>query len=250
MGGLAEAQLADAADAIAKRDTMLAERAISGDPDIDALQQQIEDQALKLLALRQPMAVDLRETLAAIKIASELERIGDLAKNIAKISMARQLLTWIYYAMRDGQVRSLAAAARQAHADAVGAHGRARHPAEQLALLKPRVEDALATLAPLMTRAEEVRQLAELAEGRGANQYKMTLSSFVLAARLEEVVRRLESPQLSLDDAMKLFDEGVALSRECQKQLEEAEGSVEILLKKADGKLAAEPFGPEGESES
>ena len=84
MGGLAEAQLADAADAIAKRDTMLAERAISGDPDIDALQQQIEDQALKLLALRQPMAVDLRETLAPIKIASELERIGDLAKNIAK----------------------------------------------------------------------------------------------------------------------------------------------------------------------
>lgn len=69
-------------------------------------------------------------------------------------------------------------------------------------------------------------------------------------ARLEEVVRRLESPQLSLDDAMKLFEEGVALSRECQKQLEEAEGRVEILLKKADGKLTAEPFDPEGESES
>ena len=69
-------------------------------------------------------------------------------------------------------------------------------------------------------------------------------------ARLEEVVRRLESPQLSLDDAMKLFEEGVALSRECQKQLEEAEGRVEILLKKADGKLAAEPFDPEPESES
>jgi exodeoxyribonuclease VII small subunit len=69
-------------------------------------------------------------------------------------------------------------------------------------------------------------------------------------ARLEEVVRRLESPQLSLDDAMKLFEEGVALSRECQKQLEEAEGRVEILLKKADGKLAAEPFDPERENES
>ena len=67
--------------------------------------------------------------------------------------------------------------------------------------------------------------------------------------RLEEVVRRLESPQLSLDDAMKLFEEGVALSRECQKQLEDAEGRVEILLKKADGKLAAEPFEPEGENE-
>ncbi len=68
--------------------------------------------------------------------------------------------------------------------------------------------------------------------------------------RLEEVVRRLESPQLSLDDAMKLFEEGVALSRECQKQLEEAEGRVEILLKKADGKLSAVPFDPETESGS
>jgi len=69
-------------------------------------------------------------------------------------------------------------------------------------------------------------------------------------ARLEEVVRKLESPQLSLDEAMKLFEEGVTLSRECQKQLEEAEGKVEILLKKADGKLVAEPFEPEGEGET
>jgi exodeoxyribonuclease VII small subunit len=69
-------------------------------------------------------------------------------------------------------------------------------------------------------------------------------------ARLEEVVRKLESPQLSLDEAMRLFEEGVGLSRECQKQLEEAEGRVEILLKKADGKMAAEPFEPEGENQS
>ncbi len=69
-------------------------------------------------------------------------------------------------------------------------------------------------------------------------------------ARLEEVVRKLESPNLSLDDAMKLFEEGVTLSRECQKQLEEAEGRVEILLKKADGKIAAEPFEPEAEEQS
>ena len=66
-------------------------------------------------------------------------------------------------------------------------------------------------------------------------------------ARLEEVVRKLESPQLSLDEAMKLFEEGVELSRECQKQLQQAEGRVEILLKKADGKLAVEPFEPQGE---
>jgi exodeoxyribonuclease VII small subunit len=69
-------------------------------------------------------------------------------------------------------------------------------------------------------------------------------------ARLEEVVRKLESPQLSLDEAMKLFEEGVGLSRECQKQLEEAEGKVEILLKKADGQMVAEPFEAEGENNS
>jgi exodeoxyribonuclease VII small subunit len=67
-------------------------------------------------------------------------------------------------------------------------------------------------------------------------------------ARLEEVVKRLESADLSLDEAMRLFEEGVKLSRECQKQLEDAEGRVEILLKKADGKVVAEPFEPEDES--
>jgi exodeoxyribonuclease VII small subunit len=69
-------------------------------------------------------------------------------------------------------------------------------------------------------------------------------------ARLEEVVRRLESPQLSLDEAMKLFEEGVGLSRECQKQLEEAEGRVDILLKKTDGRMVTEVFEPEGENKS
>jgi exodeoxyribonuclease VII small subunit len=68
--------------------------------------------------------------------------------------------------------------------------------------------------------------------------------------RLEEVVKKLESPQLSLDEAMKLFEEGVELSQECQKQLENAESKVEILLKRADGKLAAQPFEPEGENEA
>jgi len=84
MGGLAEAQFASAIEAIARRDSVAAERAVAGDARIDEIQLEIEERALKLLALRQPMAVDLRETLAAIKTAAELERIGDLAKNIAK----------------------------------------------------------------------------------------------------------------------------------------------------------------------
>jgi exodeoxyribonuclease VII small subunit len=67
-------------------------------------------------------------------------------------------------------------------------------------------------------------------------------------ARLEQVVKLLEGPNLPLDEAMKLFEEGVKLSRECQQQLTLAEGRVEILLKKADGSLAAEPFEPEEES--
>jgi phosphate transport system protein len=84
MGGLAEAQFAAAIEAISRRDSTAAERAVGGDARIDEIQQEIEERALRLLALRQPMAVDLRETLAAIKTAAELERIGDLAKNIAK----------------------------------------------------------------------------------------------------------------------------------------------------------------------
>jgi exodeoxyribonuclease VII small subunit len=66
--------------------------------------------------------------------------------------------------------------------------------------------------------------------------------------RLEEVVKRMESTELSLDEAMKLFEEGEKLSRECQKQLEEAEGRVEILLKKADGTIAAGPFATEDDA--
>jgi exodeoxyribonuclease VII small subunit len=68
-------------------------------------------------------------------------------------------------------------------------------------------------------------------------------------ARLEEIVRKLENTNLSLDEAMKFFEEGVTLSRDCQKQLEQAEGRVEILMKKAGGELAPEPFEPGADEE-
>ncbi len=60
--------------------------------------------------------------------------------------------------------------------------------------------------------------------------------------RLEQIVKKLEAGDLPLDDAMKLFEEGIQLSQQCQKQLEEAENKVEILLKKADGKVVARKF--------
>jgi DNA repair protein SbcC/Rad50 len=77
--------------------------------------------------------------------------------------------------------------ARQAHDDALAAHDRAQHKAEQLADLAPRLTARLAALLPLADQAAEARRLADLAAGQGANTLHMTLSAFVLAARLEEV---------------------------------------------------------------
>ena len=84
MGGLAEKQVADSVDALAKRDSALATRITQADSNIDALQHEIEEKAVLTIARRQPMAVDLREIVGALRIANDLERIGDLAKNIAK----------------------------------------------------------------------------------------------------------------------------------------------------------------------
>jgi phosphate transport system protein len=84
MGGLAEEQLAHAIDAISKRDTKLADIVISADDKIDALEHQVEEKAILTIAKRQPMAQDLRQIMVTIRIAADLERIGDLAKNTAK----------------------------------------------------------------------------------------------------------------------------------------------------------------------
>ncbi|MEQ8266339.1 MAG: phosphate signaling complex protein PhoU [Parvibaculum sp.] len=90
MGGLTEAQLSAAIEAVVRRDAQLAERTIREDQRIDVLEAEIESHAIRLIALRQPMAADLREAIAAIKISIDLERIGDLAKNIAKRAMVLQ----------------------------------------------------------------------------------------------------------------------------------------------------------------
>ena len=84
MGGLAEKQIAESVDALAKRDTTLAQRVTVADKAIDVLQSEIEERAILTIARRQPMAVDLREIVGDLRLANDLERIGDLAKNIAK----------------------------------------------------------------------------------------------------------------------------------------------------------------------
>lgn len=84
MGGLAESQLSRSIEALCKRDLEAAERIIPADKKIDALEEEIYEFTVKLLALRQPVADDLRIIISAIKISSVIERIGDYAKNISK----------------------------------------------------------------------------------------------------------------------------------------------------------------------
>ena len=87
MGGIAEKMVIDAMDALVHSDAELAQVVIATDERLDALQREIEDSAILTIARRQPMAVDLREIVGAIRVAGDLERVGDLAKNIAKRSI-------------------------------------------------------------------------------------------------------------------------------------------------------------------
>ena len=84
MGGLTESQFAQSLVALREGDTEVAEQVIADDARVDALDLAVQEQTVKLLALRQPMAVDLRMILSSIKIAAALERIADYAKNTAK----------------------------------------------------------------------------------------------------------------------------------------------------------------------
>jgi phosphate transport system protein len=95
MGGLAERQVADSADALVRRDTTLAAEVVSRDVLLDNMEREVEQFCIRLLALRQPMAQDLRLIIACMKISQDLERIGDYARNGAKraIVVSQQALT-------------------------------------------------------------------------------------------------------------------------------------------------------------
>ena len=84
MGGLAERMIVDAVDALIRRDVAVGRRVVETDAEIDNLQRLIEERAVLTIARRQPMAVDLREIVGAMRVAIDLERIGDLAKNMGK----------------------------------------------------------------------------------------------------------------------------------------------------------------------
>ncbi len=125
---------------------------------------------------------------AAIAAATELAGALGKAAAVADLLADPELDVPLLPPAPVEQATAAAEAAQRAHDEANTAYGQARHRAGQLAELRPELEAALTALQPLRERAERIRRLADLANGTsGANQYKMTLSSFVLAARLEEV---------------------------------------------------------------
>ena len=87
MGGMVENQVELACRAVVERDAALAARAVEADPAVDAVEREVEQFVIRLIALRQPMAQDLREIVASLKITGDLERIGDYAANVAKRSL-------------------------------------------------------------------------------------------------------------------------------------------------------------------
>ena len=133
MGGLVEAALSDAAAALEARDDALAEQVRNGDAAIDALEEQVNAECARLIAIRAPAASDLRTVLTVMKIASSLERCGDYAKNLAKRSVVLGSMPEI-----------------------PGAAGSIRRMARQVGLLLKHALDAF--IARDVGLAEEVRQ--------------------------------------------------------------------------------------------
>ncbi|MFT3806690.1 phosphate signaling complex protein PhoU [Arenimonas sp.] len=109
MGDIAVAQLDAAVDVLMRRDSKAAERVVANDDAIDTLEHEVSNDVLRLLALRQPMARDLREVYAALRISADIERIGDYAANVAKRSMVLNQVAPV------GPVRSLPALAKLAN---------------------------------------------------------------------------------------------------------------------------------------
>ena len=113
MGGLAERQIAEAIEALAMRDSGRAQRIIAADVAIDVMQRNIEERAVETIARRQPVAGDLRQIIGILRIANEIERIGDLAKNIGKRIVAMNGEDMPRRSMRGGQPHGCS------HADSV-----------------------------------------------------------------------------------------------------------------------------------
>ena len=113
MGGIVEQMIIDSCKAVLHNDLELAAEVIDRDPQVDRMEEEAERQIVSLIARRQPMAHDLRSVFAALKVSGELERIGDLSKNIGK--RALNLDAAVFPAMRSGVARMALPVSRQLH---------------------------------------------------------------------------------------------------------------------------------------
>jgi phosphate transport system protein len=120
MGGLVEQALGDAMTALLEHDPDLATKVVENDPKIDAQERQVEQYAVQLLALRQPVADDLRQVVAALKVITDLERVGDYASNIAKRSLVINRVAQNFALSGLGQMAALVQQNLKTTIDAVG----------------------------------------------------------------------------------------------------------------------------------
>lgn len=111
MGGIVETMIADSCRALSTNDSVLAKEVIARDPQVDVIEAEVEKQIVSLIARRQPMGHDLRMILSALKTSNELERIGDLSKNIAK--RALRLDDYVSAEMRNAILRMSRPVGRQ-----------------------------------------------------------------------------------------------------------------------------------------
>jgi phosphate transport system protein len=123
MSDLATSLMDLSVDALLSRDANMAEAVITGDRDLDALELEVEDQAIALLALQQPMARDLRFIIASIKVSNDLERVGDHAVNIAQCAI--RLASTSTFITPDPEIADMARRARQMLRDSLTAFVRA-----------------------------------------------------------------------------------------------------------------------------
>ena len=119
MGGIVESQLTNAAAAIIERNNDAATAAVSDDAKVDALEREIEQFVIRMLALRQPMAADLRQIVSSLKITGDIERIGDYAANVAKRSIVLSQYTLPFPLAGLGHMLSLVQAQLTAIMDAL-----------------------------------------------------------------------------------------------------------------------------------
>ena len=120
MGGIVENQVALAAVAILDRDSTSAARVVEEDPRVDALEREVEQFVIRMLALRQPVAGDLRQAVAALKMTVDLERIGDYAANVAKRSIVLAQFTLPYSLAGLGHMARLVQENLKLTVDAIG----------------------------------------------------------------------------------------------------------------------------------